>query len=220
MNRKPGEIEQESLRIIREELERRGISAPEENAGVVLRCIHASADFDYAETMRFTPSAVPLSVEALRRGVPIVTDTNMAKAGVSRPALRQLGGEVFCYMAEETIARESKERGMTRAAVSMEHAAEEHPDAVFAIGNAPTALFALADAIENGLRPALVVAVPVGFVHVEESKERIFSACERAKVSCIAAMGRKGGSSIAAAVCNCLLYTAAGMEDPAARGWS
>ena len=70
--------------------------------------------------------------------------------------------------------------------------------------------------VDSGTR----IAVPVGFVHVEESKERIFSACERAKVSCIAAMGRKGGSSIAAAVCNCLLYTAAGMEDPAARGWS
>ncbi|MBO5544086.1 MAG: precorrin-8X methylmutase [Oscillospiraceae bacterium] len=219
MNLKPGEIEQTSLQIIREELEAGGIRLPEENAGVILRCIHASADFDYAETLRFTPGAVPLAINALRRGVAVVTDTNMAKAGISRPALRKLGGEVFCYMAEDEVAREAKARGVTRAAVSMEHAAGEHPRAVFAIGNAPTALFTLAEAIERGLRPALIIAVPVGFVHVEESKTRILAACGEAEVPCIAAMGRKGGSSIAAAVCNCLLYAAAGMEDPAARGW-
>ena len=220
MNRKPGEIEQASFQIIRQELADRGICLQKENAGVILRCIHASADFDYAQNLRFTRSAVPLAVNALRNGVPVVTDTNMAKAGVSKPGLCKLNGDVFCYMAEEQIAREAKERGITRAAVSMEYAAREHPQAVFAVGNAPTALFVLADAIEQGLRPSLVVAVPVGFVHVTESKERVFSVCGRYGVPAIAAMGRKGGSSIAAAICNCLIYTAAGMEDPAARGWN
>ena len=206
--------------MIRAELRERGIPLPPENEAVILRCIHASADFDYAENLRFTPGAVKLAVEALRQGTGIVTDTNMALAGISRPGLRRLRSAAVCYMAEERIAARAKENGTTRAATAMDEAAERNPGAILAIGNAPTALFRIAERMEGGLRPALVIAVPVGFVNVVESKDAIFAACTEKNVPCIAAMGRKGGSSIAAAVCNALIYTAADLLDPAARGWN
>lgn len=216
----PADIERTSLSLIRQELERIGETLPPENEAVVLRVIHATADFDYASTLRFTSGAVEKAAAALSTGVPIVTDTNMALAGLSKPGLAKLGSQAVCYMADPATAQASRERHTTRAAASMEIASQEHPGAVFAIGNAPTALFTLAELIENGLRPALVIAVPVGFVNVVESKERLFSVCERHGVPAIAAMGRKGGSTVAAAICNALIYSAAGMLDPAARGWS
>ena len=216
----PSEIERGSMDIITGELKALGIALPPENAAVILRCIHASADFDYAENLRFTPDAAAKAVEALRGGAQIVTDTNMALAGISRPGLGRLGGAAYCFMAEDFIAERAKERGSTRAVAAMDYAAENHPDAVLAVGNAPTALFRIAEKIEAGLRPALVIAAPVGFVNVVEAKERVFETCEKYAVPCIAAMGRKGGSSIAAAICNALIYTAADMLDPKARGWN
>ena len=220
MVRTPGEIELTSLGIIREELFARGIVPEKENEAVILRCIHASADFDYAQTLRFTPEATARAVSALRSGAGIVTDTNMALAGISRPGLKKLGGWSVCYVAEEQIAEKAKADGTTRAAAATDYAAAAHPGAIFAVGNAPTALIRITERVEEGFHPALVIAVPVGFVNVTESKERIFSACERHDVPCIAAMGRKGGSSIAAAICNALIYTAAGLLEPAARGWN
>lgn len=216
----PSEIERGSMEIITEELKARGIALAPENAAVILRCIHASADFDYAENLRFTPGAVRSSLDALKSGAEIVTDTNMALAGISRPGLEKLGGATYCFMAEDFIAERAKERGSTRAVAAMDYAAENHPDAVLAVGNAPTALFRIAEKIEGGLRPALVIAAPVGFVNVVEAKKHIFETCEQCGVPCIAAMGRKGGSSIAAAICNALIYTAADMLDPKARGWN
>ena len=215
----PSEIERGSMAIIAGELRTRGITLPPENAAVVMRCIHASADFDYAENLRFTPGAVGKAVEALRQGAEIVTDTNMALAGISRPGLIRLGGAAYCFMAEDFIAETAKRNGTTRAAAAVDYAAENHPDAVLAVGNAPTALFRIAEKLEAGLRPRLVIAAPVGFVNVVEAKERVFAVCESCGVPCIAAMGRKGGSSIAAAVCNALIYTAADMLDPKERGW-
>ena len=215
----PGDIERTSLAIIAEELAQRGLTPPPENEAVVRRVVHATADFEYAENLRFTPEAVRRGAEALAAGAVIVTDTNMALAGVSKPALAKLGGAAFCYMADPAVAAASKEAGTTRAVAAMKYAARQHPGAVFAVGNAPTALFALCDAMEAGdFRPALIIGVPVGFVNVVESKERLMSLCEKLGVPAIAAMGRKGGSSVAAAVCNALLYTAAGQLDPAARG--
>ena len=216
----PGEIERESLRIIREELRIRKMVLPPENEAVILRCIHASADFDYAETLCFTSEAVSRGVAAIRSGVGIVTDTNMAKAGISRIGLSKYGGEVFCFMAEPFIAERAKAEGSTRAAAAMDYAAGRYPTAIYAVGNAPTALFALEEKIRNGLRPSLIIAVPVGFVNVAESKERIFRLCREQEIPAIAAMGRKGGSSVAAAICNALIYTAADMLDPAERGWN
>ncbi len=220
MTTRPDEIERESFAIIRSELRARGVPTEPENEAVILRCIHASADFDYAETLRFTPHAVRLGVEALRNGAGVVTDTNMAKAGVSGRGLARLGGELFCFMAEPEIAALAKAGGTTRAAAAMRHAARRCPSAVYAVGNAPTALLTLSELIRDGLRPALVIAVPVGFVNVVESKEKIFETCRACGVPAIAAMGRKGGSSIAAAVCNALIYTAADMLDPGERGWT
>lgn len=207
------------MSIIREELARMQIELPKSNATVIERVIHTTADFDYAGSMRFTPGAVEHGVAALRKGVEIVTDTNMAKSGISKPSLKKLGGEVYCFMADDDVVKNARENGTTRADASMCKAAREHPDAVFAVGNAPTALLRLETLIRDGLRPSLVIAVPVGFVNVVESKERLFRACMEADVPAIAAMGRKGGSNVAAAVCNALLYTAADTLDPSKRGW-
>lgn len=217
---RPTDIERTSMDIITAELQQRGITLEPQNAAIIKRVIHTTADFDYAENLYFTPDAVSLAVSALQNGTPIVTDTNMAKAGISKPGLTKLGGSVHCFMADPEVAELARQSGITRAAVSMEIAAKRFPGAVLAIGNAPTALFQIADLMERGLRPALVIGVPVGFVNVVEGKERLRSACQTYHIPAIIAMGRKGGSNVAAAVCNALLYTAADLLDPAARGWS
>lgn len=208
----PGEIERASMEMIARELAQRDISIPPEQEAVVKRVIHTTADFDFAQTLRFSEHAVALGVASLKNGTNIVTDTNMARSGVSRPSLEKLGGQVFCYMADADVAQAAKTQGTTRAAAAMEKMAREQPGAILAVGNAPTALLELAEQIEGGLRPALVIAAPVGFVNVVESKERIWKACLAHKVPIIAAMGRKGGSTVAAAICNALLYTAVGRE--------
>lgn len=220
MIRTPGQIERASMALIRAELRERGITLPTENEAVILRCIHASADFDYAANLRFTQGAVKKATDELHSGTELVTDTNMALAGISRLGLQKLGVSAYCYMAETFIADRAKAEGSTRAAAAMDWAAEQNPGAILAVGNAPTALLRIAEQIRDGLRPALVIAVPVGFVNVVESKELIFAACEEADVPCIAAMGRKGGSSIAAAICNALIYSAADLLEPDARGWT
>ena len=214
---KPADIERESMAIIDRELTARGITLQPEHAAVVKRVIHTTADFDYAKELYFTDKAAVLGTESMHGGV-IVTDTNMARAGVSKNALQQLGGEVYCYMADESVAAEAKARGVTRAVISMEKALFEHPNAIFAIGNAPTALLKIAESIESGAHPSLVIGVPVGFVNVVESKERALAVCERYGVPAILAMGRKGGSNVAAAICNALLYMASGQMDPGKRG--
>ena len=178
-----------------------GMTPPPEHEAVVKRVIHTTADFDYARNLHFTPRAVEQAVKALHAGAVIVTDTNMALAGIPE------------------VAAAAKEAGTTRAVAAMKKAAQEHPGAILAVGNAPTALLTIAEQIESGLRPALVIGVPVGFVNVVESKERLFAVCEKHDVPAIVAMGRKGGSNVAAAICNALIYSAAEMLDPSARGW-
>ena len=215
----PADIERTSISIITRELDELGLTPPPETAAVVKRVIHTTADFDYAKNLRFTPGAVQAAVRALQRGAVIVTDTNMALAGISRPGLAKLGCEAVCYMADPAVAEAAKQAGTTRAVAAMHRAAREHPEAILAVGNAPTALLAIAEEIEAGLRPALVIGVPVGFVNVVESKETLFAVCEQHGVPAIAAMGRKGGSNVAAAICNALVYSAAEMLDPSARGW-
>lgn len=213
----PADIELASMAIIERELQEKGIGLDPQNAPVIKRVIHTTADFDFASTLHFTPDAVKLGVQALKQGASIVTDTNMAKAGISRPSLMKLGSEVYCFMAEKGIAAQAKARGSTRAVVAMEYAAQQHPNALFAVGNAPTALLSLANLIQEGMRPTLVVGVPVGFVNVEESKRRALSVCQSFKVPAIISMGRKGGSTVAAAICNALLYMASNTLDPAKR---
>ena len=200
---KPADIEKRSFEIITELLGDRKLDP--ENESVIKRVIHTTADFDYADNLVFSPGAVSLGMRALRDGCDIVTDTQMAKAGINKAALERLGGSVHCFMSDEDVAREAKERGVTRAVVSMEKAAalSLKKPCIFAIGNAPTALMRLRELIlSSEASAALTIAVPVGFVNVVESKELMLSC----SVPYIVARGRKGGSNVAAAICNALLY--------------
>ena len=215
---KPMDIEKRSFAIITELLGDRRLDP--ENELVIKRVIHTTADFDYVDNLAFSGHAVQKAIAALRAGCDIVTDTQMARAGINKTILASLGGEVHCFMSDADVAAEAKERGVTRAFVSMERAAALPKPCIFAIGNAPTALFSLENLMEaDKLRPALIIGVPVGFVNVVESKERLFAVCEKHDVPAIVAMGRKGGSNVAAAICNALIYSAAEMLDPSARGW-
>ena len=167
----PADIERTSLSIITAELDAMGLTPPPETAAVVKRVIHTTADFDYARNLRFTPGAVAAGVAALQAAAPIVTDTNMALSGITKPGLARLGGTALCYMADPEVAALAKANGTTRAVASMQRAAAEHPGAILAVGNAPTALLTIADLIETaGLRPALVIGVPVGFVNVWKAR--------------------------------------------------
>lgn len=200
----PEEIERASMAVIGREMG--AWAGPAENLPVLKRVIHTTADFDFVRNLLFSPNAVRLGREALRRGVTVVTDTAMAAAGIGKPAAARWGVSVVCRMADPDVRDEALRRGVTRAVVSMERAAAETPDAIFAIGNAPTALIRLCELVREGAaRPSLVVGVPVGFVNVVESKEMLAAT----DVPYIAAMGRKGGSPVASAVVNALLY---GME--------
>ena len=156
-------------------------------------------------------------LEVLRAVAVFVTDTNMACWGVNKAGLGKLKGEALCLMADPEVAAAAKAAGTTRAAAAVERAAAAHPAAVFAVGNAPTALLKLRELMEGGFRPALVIGAPVGFVNVVESKRQIFGICAETGVPCIAAMGRKGGSNVAAAICNALIYTALDWVDPGKR---
>ena len=208
----PGDIEKRSFEIITEELGERTFDPLEEP--IIKRCIHTSADFDYADQLYFSPGAVKIGIEAIKKGARIVTDTNMGKAGVNKTALGKFGGEVLCFMADEDVAEAAKREGTTRAVASVKKAAalkaagatgrpmEERP-LILAVGNAPTALIEAYELIQKGrFAPDLVIGVPVGFVNVVPAKERIMEA----GVPCIVARGRKGGSNIAAAICNALIY--------------
>lgn len=200
---KPMEIEERSFAIITEELKGRELDPVQ--APIIKRVIHTTADFDFVDSLKFSPHAVERALEAIRKGADIVTDTNMAAAGINKAALAKSGGQVHCFMADADVAAAAKERGITRAAVSMEKAAQLQKPLIFALGNAPTALLKLEELMQAGkLRPELVIGVPVGFVHVVESKEHIMNL----DIEYIVAAGRKGGSNVAAAIVNALLYMA------------
>ena len=199
----PREIERKSFEIISEELLKRGIFPPPEEEMITKRVIHTSADFDYGTTMTYSKGAVGTARELLSRGADIVTDTNMALAGINKKVLAGFGGAAHCFMADEDVAELSKKRGITRAAVSMEKSRKIEKPVIFAIGNAPTALIRLYEMMEeSSWRPAFIIGVPVGFVNVEAAKELIMET----EIPYIINRGRKGGSNIAAAVCNALLY--------------
>ena len=199
----PGDIEGRSFAIITKELAERGIVIPEEQEPVTKRVIHTSADFGYADTLTFSENAVAVAKSLIRNGADIVTDTNMALSGINKKVLETYGGMAHCFMADEEVAKEAKERRVTRAVISMEHAAKLDKPVVFAVGNAPTALIRLYELISDGIyRPAFIIGVPVGFVNVEVAKEMIL----HTDVPCIVNRGRKGGSNVAAAICNALLY--------------
>ena len=198
---KPAEIEKRSFEIIAQELGGRTFPAGQDE--VVRRVIHTTADFEYADNLVFSANAVEKAKAALAAGATVITDTNMVLAGISKPTLARFGGSAKCFMADEDVAREAAERGVTRAVVSMERAAKLEGALIFAIGNAPTALIRLHELIADGtLAPALVIGVPVGFVNVTESKDLFVEG----ETPYIIARGRKGGSNVAAAIVNALLY--------------
>ncbi|MBQ0059739.1 MAG: precorrin-8X methylmutase [Lachnospiraceae bacterium] len=198
----PSDIEKNSFAIIDKELKEKGILVPEELIPVVYRVIHTTADFDYVNTLAFSEDVLAKADEALRNGAHIVTDTTMAYSGINKRILAQFGGEAHCFIADPEVAKEAKERGMTRSAVSMEKAAAMNVPLIFAVGNAPTALISLYEEIQKGFRPELIIGVPVGFVNVVPSKELIMST----DVPYIINRGRKGGSNVAAAIVNALMY--------------
>lgn len=197
----PADIEKRSMEIIDQELG--NITLPEDKRDIIKRVIHTTADFEFARTMRFSDDAVARGLDALKRGATILTDTNMACTGISAVSLKKLGGQKVCYMADPEIAAIAKKNGSTRATASMDKACDIEGALIIAIGNAPTALLRLAELIEaDQIHPDLVIGVPVGFVNVIASKEAIM----KCHVPYIVATGRKGGSAIAAAICNALIY--------------
>ena len=199
----PHEIEKRSFEMIEEELQQRHIVLDEMEKPITKRVIHTTADFDYASTMRYSKDAILIARNLLLKGADIVTDTNMAKSGINKKKLGELGGQVHCFMADEDVAKEAKERMVTRATVSMERGARLDKPVIFALGNAPTALISLYEMMEAGIfTPQFVIGVPVGFVNVEAAKELFL----KSEVPYIINQGRKGGSNVAAAICNALLY--------------
>ncbi len=202
-NVKPMEIEKRSFEIIGQELKEQGKILQPDTELIVKRCIHTSADFDYADNLAFSPGAVEQALAAIREGADIVTDTQMAKAGINKRALARYGGQVHCFMSDEDVAAAAKAAGTTRATASMDKAAALGGNFIYAVGNAPTALVRLYELIREGkINPKLIIGVPVGFVNVVASKELIMET----EVPWIIARGRKGGSNIAACICNALLY--------------
>ena len=196
----PADIERRSFEIIESELTK---EIPEKLKPIILRCIHTTADFDYLDNLYFSENAVDIALDTLSKGALIVTDTNMAKSGINKAVLKRHNCECECFMADEDIIASAKKNGTTRAVASVDKAALIHRPIIYAVGNAPTALIRLCEHIEKGtFIPRLVIGAPVGFVNVVQSKEMLVIS----GVPCIAAMGRKGGSTVAAAICNALLY--------------
>ncbi|MEF2676139.1 MAG: precorrin-8X methylmutase [Eubacteriales bacterium] len=197
----PADIESRSFEIIRSELPH---PVPEDLAPVIIRAIHTSADFEYADSLCFSEGVMDIARKALKNGATIVTDTNMALAGINRGALEKLGCRKICFMADPEVAAAAKENGFTRAAASVDKAASINGPLIYAVGNAPTALIRLYEKISSGeMKPDLIIGVPVGFVNVIQAKELIMTA----GVPYIVARGRKGGSNVAAAIVNALMYT-------------
>ncbi|MDS0526558.1 precorrin-8X methylmutase [Clostridium sp. SHJSY1] len=197
----PRDIEKRSFEIITEELG--DIKLDPDKELIIKRVIHTTADFEYIDSLKFSEDAAKKAMEAIKNGACIVTDTQMAKSGINKKVLAKYGGEVFCFMSDEDVAAIAKENGTTRATASMDKASQIDRELIFAIGNAPTALVRLYELIKEGkINPKLVIGVPVGFVNVVQSKELIMES----GVDFIVARGRKGGSNVAAAICNALLY--------------
>lgn len=200
----PSDIEKTSFGIIHEELQKLDVPVEKEKDFIITRVIHTSADFDYAHTMFFSEGAERIGVECIKKGCHIVTDTTMVLSGINKKNLKTFGGDVHCFIADTDVAEKSRELGITRSAASMMKASELNVPLVFAIGNAPTALIELRKLIDKGFRPELIIGVPVGFVNVVAAKQMIMET----GIPCIVNRGRKGGSNIAAAICNALIYKA------------
>jgi len=200
----PRAIEERSMAIIEENLPELN-KLPVEERQIVKRVIHTTGDFSYGGLVRISPCAVAAGLAAVRAGRPVITDVNMLKAGLNPGRLEAFGIRVNCYIRDPRVVAESRAQGITRAMAAMRLAAPEMDGGIVAVGNAPTALFVLCELIRRGeASPALVVGTPVGFVGAVESKEMLMDM----PVPYITVLGTKGGSTVAAAVVNALLYMA------------
>ena len=196
----PSEIERRSFEIIESELKQ---EIDEKIKKVVMRVIHTTADFDYVENLCFSENVIDIIKDAIKNGADIVTDTQMARSGINKNRLSEFGGKVHCFMSDSDVAESAKKNGTTRASASMEKASKLKKKCIIAVGNAPTALIKLYELIKNGkINPVAIIGVPVGFVNVVYAKELIMTA----GVPYIVAEGRKGGSNVAAAICNAIIY--------------
>lgn len=199
----PAEIEKKSMEIISNELDKLNITLDKEQAPIIKRVIHTSADFDYANNMYFSDNVIQKATTLLKNGTCIVTDTKMAQSGINKKAAEKLGIKIYNFMSDNDIADYAANNNTTRSAACMDKAASLKEPLIFAIGNAPTALIRLYELYkENIFKPELIIGVPVGFVNVVQSKELIM----QTDIPCIISKGRKGGSNIAAAICNALIY--------------
>ena len=202
----PHDIEAKSMEIIAQQANLSAFSEQEQQ--IVKRVIHTTGDFDYQRLVAITPGAIDSGIEAIQSGCRIVTDTQMAFAGINKRALEKANCRINCYIAHDDVRKIAETQGITRAMAAVDFALQDGVD-IFVIGNAPTALFRLAERIEQtGLAPELVIGVPVGFVGAAESKE----AFRRLNVPSITTIGTKGGSNVAAAIMNALIYMAVGRE--------
>ena len=201
----PEEIEFESMKIIQEKIfSLGGYSGPKENLEIIKRVIHATADFDFLKTLYFSENAVSKARDSLKLGNNIITDTLMLKAGINKSVLEKLNSEIFCYSSEPEVKKEAKEKNITRAIINIEHSVKNFPKAIYVIGNAPTALIKLCELVkQNKANPTLIIGVPVGFVNVIEAKEFLYSLD---KIPKIISLGNKGGSTVACAIVNAILY--------------
>lgn len=202
----PEDIEGRSFELIESELP---FELPKREKPIIMRVIHTTADFDYCESLKFSENAVDLALEAIKAGALFITDTTMALSGINKPTLEKLGCRALCFMAEPETARLASEHGTTRAHASVDKAAElaanSDTPVIYTVGNAPTALIRICELYNEGrFSPALVIGAPVGFVNVVGSKEMLVDS----GLPYITSLGRKGGSNVAAAICNALLYMA------------
>lgn len=197
----PREIEERSFEIITEELGEKVF--PEAIAPMVKRIIHTTADFEYADLLEILNGGYESGMAALKQGKKIYADTRMIQVGVNKKALADHGIEIVNYVHDADVAAEAKERGVTRSTVSMEKALQDDSVGIFAIGNAPTALYTLIEQVKLGkAKPALIIGAPIGFVGAAESKV----ALDQIDSPIIRINGRKGGSPVVAAILNAMLY--------------
>lgn len=195
----PQGIEARSFEIITSEL---GIDFSDSRVeAIVKRVIHTTADFEYSKLLEFSPNAIEEGLKALKSGSSIYCDTSMIVAGVNKKAFNRFGGHLYNFVHDENVKLEAKKRGVTRSIVAMENALDNKTIKIFAIGNAPTALYTLLERVKEGYpKPNLIIGVPVGFVGAAESKEEL----KKYDIPYILTSGRKGGSTVAVAIINAL----------------
>ena len=201
--KEPMAIENRSMELIAPHLAE--LHLDERATKLYSRLIHASGDVGYAPITRVHPEAIDRAIEALKAGAHIYTDVEMVRTGINKKKLASFGGEVHCLVADPEVAVQAKELGITRSMVAMRKFGKDLDGSIVAIGNAPTALFEVLRLVrEEGIRPACIVGIPVGFVGAAESKAEL---AENGIVPYITVEGTKGGSPIAAAAINALMYT-------------